>query len=78
MGVRKVVGFISAVIIPRKLILLDEIFENLDMDNSLRMATSIEKIKMERNSSFVISTHNLERISGLLTVEKVISMDTLS
>lgn len=74
-GMKKIVGFISAIIVPKKYILLDEPFENLDDKNIKLVVKALLNILENQKSTFIISTHNLQLLSGLAEINTVINMD---
>lgn len=64
-GNKKRVGISSAFFGNPQLVLLDEPFESLDPSSQIRLKKIIEKEKKEKNTTFMISSHDLDHVTDV-------------
>lgn len=64
-GNKKRVGISAAFFGHPQLILLDEPFESLDPSSQIRLKKIIEKERAEKNTTFVISSHDLDHVTEI-------------
>lgn len=64
-GMKKIVGFIAAIITQPSLIILDEPFEGMDEENKRKAFTIIDDLLNSNNSTFLIVTHQMEIINKI-------------
>lgn len=62
-GNKKRVGISAAFFGNPQLVLLDEPFESLDPSSQIRLKKIIEKEKEEKNTTFLISSHDLDHVT---------------
>lgn len=66
-GNKKKVGIVSAMLVQPRILLLDEPFAGLDPTSQFRLHTLLETLHTRRNTTMVISSHNLEHVSKICT-----------
>jgi ABC-2 type transport system ATP-binding protein len=87
-GNKKKVGVAAALIGNPSLVLLDEPFENLDPTSQIRLKKIIRDYKLNRNVTFMISSHDLNHVTeicnrivllekGIVKRDEVVNENTL-
>ena len=66
-GNKKKVGIAAALIGKPQLVLLDEPFENLDPTSQLRLHQIINSYQSSHNTTFLLSSHDLNHVTSLST-----------
>lgn len=64
-GNKKRVGISAAFFGNPQLVLLDEPFESLDPSSQIRLKKIVEKEKEEKNTTFLISSHDLDHVTDV-------------
>jgi len=64
-GNKKRVGICAAFFGRPQMILLDEPFESLDPSSQIRLKKIIEKERSERNTTFLVSSHDLDHLTEI-------------
>lgn len=64
-GNKKRVGISAAFFGNPQLVLLDEPFESLDPSSQIRLKKIVEKEKKEKNTTFLISSHDLDHVTDV-------------
>lgn len=72
-GNKKRVGISAAFFGNPQLVLLDEPFESLDPSSQIRLKKIIEKEKKDKNTTFVISSHDLDHVTEVC--ERVVLLE---
>ena len=75
-GQRQRIAMIKAVIREPLLIIMDEPFASLDKMNTSNIIKEINKLKKEKNISFIISTHDFDDIDGFEDDAILLSKET--
>lgn len=72
-GNKKRVGISAAFFGNPQLVLLDEPFESLDPSSQIRLKKIVEKEKEEKNTTFMISSHDLDHVTDVC--ERVVLLE---
>lgn len=72
-GNKKRVGISAAFFGNPQLVLLDEPFESLDPSSQIRLKKIVEKEKEEKNTTFMISSHDLDHVTEIC--ERVVLLE---
>lgn len=72
-GNQKKVGIVAALIGDPKVIILDEPFANLDPTTQIRLKKLIRNLAMEKDTTFLISSHDLIHITEVC--ERIVVLD---
>ncbi|MCM4159191.1 ABC transporter ATP-binding protein [Antarcticibacterium flavum] len=72
-GNQKKVGIVAALIGDPKVVILDEPFANLDPTTQIRLKKLIKDLAMERDTTFLISSHDLIHITEVC--ERIVVLD---